>query len=74
VIIDKDTKVHLIDFERAKYSKKPSNLTQLLQFILSLKEKYLPEVSKDKIINLGKTYKTQPSKENFEKILKEVLR
>lgn len=72
-IVDKEGKVHLIDFERAKFSKKPSNITQLLQFVLSLKDKYFPFIDKEKIINLGKNYKKDYSKDSLRKIINEIL-
>lgn len=72
-IVDKEGKVYLIDFERAKFSKNPSNITQLLQFVLSLKDKYFPFIDKEKIINLGKNYKNDYSKNSLKKIINEIL-
>lgn len=72
-IVNEEGKVYLIDFERAKFSKRPSNITQLLQFILSLKDKYFPFVNKEKIINLGKNYKNNYSKDSLKKIINEIL-
>ncbi len=70
-IVDKNMNITLIDFERAIFSKKPSNVTQLLQFIMRLP--YIKHVSKDEIIQLGKEYKSFPDARNYEKILKNVL-
>ena len=72
-IVDKYGKIHLIDFERAKFSKKPSNVTQLLQFVLSLKGKYFPDINREKIIYLGKKYKNNYSKDSLKEIIREVL-
>ncbi|HIE59471.1 MAG TPA: serine/threonine protein kinase [Persephonella sp.] len=72
-IVNKEGKVYLIDFERAKFSKKPSNITQLLQFILNLKDKYFPFIDKEKVINLGKNYKNDYSKDSLKKIINEIL-
>jgi putative serine/threonine protein kinase len=73
VIVDANNKVHLIDFERAKFSKKPSNITQLLQFILHLKDRFFPNITKEKLINLGKEYKKDYSKDKLKKLIKEIL-
>jgi len=73
IIIDK--KPVLIDFERCKKTKKPKNITQFCQFLMSkgtealLKQKSI-KLNKDKIINLAKTYKKEQTKSNLNKILK----
>ena len=72
IIIDK--KPVLIDFERCKITKKPKNVTQFCQFLMSgsteilLRQKGI-KLKKDKIINLAKTYKKEQTKENLNKIL-----
>jgi len=72
IIIDK--KPVLIDFERCKITKKPKNVTQFCQFLMSgstellLRQKRI-NLNKDKIINLAKTYKKEQTKENLNKIL-----
>jgi len=72
VIINK--KPVLIDFERCKKTKKPKNVTQFCQFLMSgstgllLKQKGI-KLNKDKIISLAKTYKKEQTKENLNKIL-----
>jgi len=58
VIINK--KVNLIDFERVHYTEKPHNVTQFLQYIMSLKqilEKKGIKVNKRTIRSLAKQYK-----------------
>jgi len=69
-IVNEQNKVYLIDFERAKFSKKVSNITQLLQFVNSLK---FFNIDKEKIIELGKEYKKFPTEENYEKILRNIF-
>jgi methylase of polypeptide subunit release factors len=73
IIIDK--KPVLIDFERCKITKKPKNVTQFCQFLMSgstgllLKQKSI-KLNKDKIINLAKTYKKEQIRKNLNEILK----
>jgi len=69
VIVDKEGKVHLIDFERAKYSKKPGNVTQLLHFIMTAGKRFFPHIESSDVIKLAKEYKRQPSDENFKRIV-----
>ncbi len=69
VLVDKNLKIYLIDFERAKFSKKVQNITQLLQFFLSVKDRYLTNIDKNEIIKLAKIYKKNPIDENYKKIL-----
>ncbi len=69
-LVDKNENVVLIDFERAGFSKKPSNITQLLQFVM--RNPYF-SIDKEKLIYLGKEYKKFPIDANYEKILKTVF-
>lgn len=69
VIVDDEGKVHLIDFERSKFSKKTHNITQLLHFIMTAGYKYFNHFDKEKLIELAKKYKKEPSDENFKKIV-----
>ncbi len=69
-LVDKHENVVLIDFERAVFSKKPSNITQLLQFVM--RNQYF-SVDKEKLIYLGKEYKKYPTDKNYKKILKTVF-
>ena len=69
-LVDKNENVVLIDFERAVFSKKPSNITQLLQFVM--RNPYF-SVDREKLIYLGKEYKKFPTDANYEKILKTVF-
>jgi len=69
-LVNKEGKLVLIDFERANFSKKPTNITQLLQFVM--KYPYF-SIEKEKLIELGKEYKKFPTNKNYEKILKTVF-
>jgi predicted Ser/Thr protein kinase len=75
IIITKDKKAVLIDFERANYSKKPKNVTQFCQYLTSgtmsvlLKRKGI-KIDKKKIIELAKEYKNKQNLTNFNKIIK----
>ncbi len=70
VLVDKDLNVYLIDFERAKMSKNPKNITQLVQYFLTQGSQYLPSLNKEKLIETMKEYKKSQSEESFEKIKK----
>jgi len=63
----------LIDFERANTAYKPHNVTQFCQFVMSshklLSSKNI-KVSRKELIELSKKYKRNPTKENFEGIVK----
>jgi predicted Ser/Thr protein kinase len=63
--------VILIDFERVNFSEKPSNITQLLQFVM--RTIYFKNIDKQKLINLGKEYKKSLNEKTYEKILKTIF-
>ncbi len=67
-LVDKNGKVWLIDFERSKFTKKPSNITQLLQFATNL-----GFIDRSQAIQLGKIYKSNMSEENFQKIISAIM-
>ncbi|WP_457628389.1 serine/threonine protein kinase [Persephonella sp.] len=69
VLVDKDLKIHLIDFERARRGKNIQNVNQLLQFIMGEGQKYLEPFDKNELIKLAKAYKKEKTDENFQKIL-----
>jgi HemK-related putative methylase len=75
IIITKDYKVFLIDFERCRFTTKPKNLTQFLQYIAKvsyiLKERNV-NINKEELITLGKEYKKEINKEKLNKIIKEL--
>lgn len=64
----------LIDFERANYTEDPKNITQFCQFLASSNateafQKKNITISKEKTIELAKSYKQDRSEENFSNIL-----
>ena len=73
VIISKN-KAHLIDFERAHYTNDPKNVTQFCQFVTGgyasniLSEKGI-NISRKKVIELAKVYKSRMSAGNLKKII-----
>ena len=73
VLVDKNLNVYMIDFERAKMSKNPKNVTQLIQYFLTQGSQYLPDLDKEKIIKAMKKYKKSQTQKNFEE-LKKLLR
>ncbi|MDQ7038075.1 MAG: hypothetical protein Q9N26_02580 [Aquificota bacterium] len=64
VILGEDGEVYIIDFDRGKFSERPSNLTQFLQLLV--REGYL---TREEAIDLGKRYRS-----DREGVLEEVLR
>ncbi len=68
VIVDKNLKVYLIDFERAKKSEKPKNITQFIQYLITGGTEYLGNFDKEKAIQLMKEYKNNQTEQNFLKI------
>ena len=77
IIISK--KVVMIDFERAKYSEKPRNITCFCQYLISSKIYRILKnagISFDRkeLINLVKTYKSTYNKTDLDKIKKLVVK
>ena len=75
IIINKNNIPMLLDFERAHYTIKPSNVTQFCDFLISnniktILNKNNIKINNKEIINAAKQYKKQQNKENFNKILK----
>ena len=77
ILITKNNKAVMIDFERCKESKKPKNVTQFLQYIARnkpvLEEKGIM-IDKEKLIKLGKEYKSKEDKKSFDKIIRFISR
>ena len=71
-IIIKNKKPVMIDFERAYETKKPKNVTQFCQFIMSRKvyEIIKYKINKRELISILKTYKKNQTEVNFNKIIK----
>ena len=65
-------KIVLLDFERAAFTEKPHNVTQFVQYVIRnrklLGSKGI-KVDKDKLIELGREYKNNLNKANFNRIL-----
>ena len=66
IIITKRKRVVMIDFERCKYSQKPKNVTQFIQFLPRLDVFFRKETMK----KLLRDYKTANNEEDYKKILK----
>ncbi|MEK6876207.1 MAG: hypothetical protein AABX63_02255, partial [Nanoarchaeota archaeon] len=77
IIIDEKNNPILIDFERAHYTIKPSNVTQFTDFLIgnnilkTLKNSKI-NINKNKIIQLSKIYKKNINKNNFNNILNKI--
>ena len=76
IIINKN-KAIMIDFERAKFSLKPSNVTAFFQFLTSKKVYSILEkkgifINKDKVIDLLRNYKTNYSEKDFNNLIKKI--
>jgi len=65
ILIKKNKKIVMIDFERCKYSLYPKNVTQFVQFLPWLGFK----IDKEKIMNVLRSYKKDYSEESYKKIL-----
>ncbi len=64
-----------IDFERAHYTKDPKNVTQFVQFVISLSKTMLKgkiRVSVDNIIRLSRIYKHNINKNNYNDIINSI--
>ncbi len=78
IIITKNNKPVLIDFERCHKTNKPKNVTQFCQFMISnhvvdiLKNKKI-KINKNEIIKNAKIYKKDINKSNLNKILMRFL-
>lgn len=70
VIIGKDKKPVLVDFERANKTNKPQNVTQFCQFLSSKFFVKKIGIKKKEIWKLAKDYKDKMSAENFNKIIR----
>ncbi len=66
-IIIRKSKPIFIDFERCKFSLKPKNLSQFVEYISRLN---LLSINKAKIRSIVKAYKMSYSQENYNKIIK----
>lgn len=69
VVINKN-KPHLLDFERCYKTEKPHNVTQFLQFIISIRKRFKLDIERKSLIRLSRQYKSDYSKETLNKITK----
>ena len=73
-VVIKNKIVKLLDFERANKTKKPKNVTQFIQFLITnpmndlLKKKRII-IKREKLIPLAKIYKKDINKKNYNFIL-----
>tara|TARA_Y100000034_G_C6777961_1_gene347496 strand:- start:31 stop:639 length:609 start_codon:yes stop_codon:yes gene_type:complete len=66
----KNEKVKMIDFERCYKTKKPKNVTQFCDFLISREIKKLFKIDEKKLIHLLKKYKKKQTEINYKKIRK----
>ncbi|MEK6968742.1 MAG: HemK2/MTQ2 family protein methyltransferase [Nanoarchaeota archaeon] len=70
IIVQKNGKAVMIDFERCKHTKKPKNVTQFCQFIISpqvnqILAKLGININQEKLIEACKEYKRNPIQKKF---------
>ena len=73
ILVTRNNKAVMIDFERCKQSKKPKNVTQFIQYIAKNKEVLGKKgliINKRELRKAGKEYKDNPNKNNFNKIIR----
>lgn len=75
VIVDKDNKLVIVDFEAASLNRRPSNVTALCQFLFigsgvaKIVARKLGRLDKNAIVEALKVYKNDRSPENFGHVL-----
>lgn len=75
IIVTKKLVPVLIDFERAKPTRTPKNVTQFCQYVMSLSKllnKKGFRIDRNKLIELAKEYRKESSDERFEKIVETI--
>jgi len=76
IIIDKEDKPHIVDFETASINRKVSNTTSMCQYLFigsevaKVMKRRLGYIDKDVLIESLKNYKKRRTRRNFESILK----
>ena len=79
IIIDESDTSHLIDFETASINRRVSNVSSVCQYLFLGSQiahkvnENLGEVDKKKLIDTIRNYKYKRTKNNFEKILNQIL-
>jgi putative serine/threonine protein kinase len=79
ILVDADDRPHLVDFETASINRRVSNVTSVCQYLLlgsqiaeKVKEK-LGKVDEKKLIQKLRRYKRERTRENFEKLLENLV-
>ncbi len=76
LIVNRENKPYILDFETASDKRRPANLTSLTQFLFIQKpitEKIaekIGEIDRQNLIEALRSYKKEKTRENFEKVLK----
>jgi putative serine/threonine protein kinase len=76
IIVDADDVPHLIDFETASINRRVSNITSVCQYLFlgsKIADKVKTKrgiVNENELVNTLRTYKREPTRNNFEKIRK----
>lgn len=65
IIVTKNKKPVMIDFERCKFTNNPKNVTQFCQYLL----RFGFDINKEKLKDLLKEYKKDYNKKTFDKII-----
>ncbi len=73
IIMSREKEPIFIDFERCYLSKKPKNLTQFCQFLMSKPFSSYIKLNKKKLIPLLKKYKNNQTETNFKLIQKRII-
>jgi putative serine/threonine protein kinase len=80
IIIDKQHKPFLVDFETASVDRKPANVTSVCQFLFTsggavarAVAEVLGEINREEAINALRLYKNERTRENFNRVLQVCL-
>jgi putative serine/threonine protein kinase len=80
IIIDKQRKPFLVDFETASVDRKPANVTSACQFLFTSRgavakavAEVLGEINREEAINALRLYKNERTRENFDRVLQVCL-
>jgi len=78
ILITKDLRVFIIDFERCRFTNRPKNITQFCQFLVKgtmqqVLSKFDIYLDRESLLLLAENYKQEMNEENFVK-LKEKIR
>ena len=73
IIMSREKEPMFIDFERCHPSKKPKNLTQFCQFLMSKQFLKYIKLNKKKLIPLLRKYKNDQTETNFKLILRNII-